>query len=144
MQFATPLYGPRRVAKCSTVFVNRPSALLLGHSDDWTQNWRARAAWISGRQRASDGSVLDFGNVDISGLSRRHGSDSKQPRYRIQRFFAYFRSALRLLEWERLLLPEASSRRRIDDAIARAADIRVTTAMSYNIGSTSNGKTFSG
>ena len=140
MQFATPLYGPRRVAKCSTVFVNRPPALL--YSDDWTQNWRARAAWISGRQRASDGSVLDFvtwiypgylAGMDLTANS--HGIV-----YSVNSLFPkrFTSSGVGTAFVARSLLAASC----IDDAIARAADIRVTTAMSYNIGSTQTGKLF--
>ena len=126
--------SPRRVAKCSSAFLNMDGVLALGHNDDWTQNWRNLSYWVIAHDGASGafkwGTWLYPGYLPGMDLSwNAHGLV-----YSVNSLFPkhFLKGGLGTAFVARGLL-EATS---LDDAIARASVAGVSTAMSYNLGST--------
>jgi hypothetical protein len=125
-----------RVSKCSTVFVSGGDTLALGHNDDWTQNWRNLSYWIFGTEQQPNGATLSFGTwvypgylpgMDLSFNS--HGLV-----YSVNSLFPklFERGGIGTAFVARNLLAAGS----IGDAVRRASMAGVSTAMSYNLGST--------
>ena len=139
---------------CSSAFVHTSSSMLLGHNDDWTQNWRGQAYFIFG-------TMIDY--IDSAGQTIR-GDDTTRNIDSTTTFkFATWVYPGYLagmdLSWNShgmlysvnslfpIELPDRNGvgtafvardllqAENMQDAIKRASNSNVATAMSYNLGS---------
>lgn len=136
VQFVPSVSEYARVSKCSTVFVNQPGSLGLGHNDDWTQDWRELAYWILANETQNDGSVFSFGTWVYPGylVGMDLTFNSYGVVYSVNSLFptVFEKGGLGTAFVARDLLYATD----INDAIKRASHPGVSSAMSYNLGST--------
>ena len=130
---------------CSSAFVHTSSVLLLGHNDDWTQNWRGDAYWVFGKMKQMNTDTTSNSNVTttlqfatwvypgyLPGMDLSWNSHGML--YSVNSLFPVQLPdphGVGTAFVARHLLESTS----MTDAIRRASNPRVSTAMSYNLGS---------
>jgi hypothetical protein len=125
---------PKRLGKCTTSWVADASSGLAGwgHNDDWGQDWRAYSYFVVATVRGG----VSFTSWMYPGLlpGCDFSFNAEGVAFTVNSLFPTdFRDHGVGTAWVSRHVVEATS---VEDALARASDQRVSTALSYNLAST--------